>query len=298
LRVALTVALLLVTSSAFGQASSNAVAAEELFQQGRALLEKHELEAACEKFRASQKLDPAVGTLFSLGECYEQRSLLASAWLTYRAAAALAAQRADPREVSAQSSAQALEARLARLHITLTDPGSVAEVTVDGDPLVLEALETPLPVDPGKHRVDARGDRTWSGTVDVPDNGASAQVIVPSLAAPRPVPRPAVWRRPLAIGMLDAGLVTVGIGAIFGMQAIVKGRDVNAQCPGSSATCDNMAAVQGNGTGKTYADVSTVTIPVGLAVAAVGGVLLATSGTSVDASAGPGAASASMRWTW
>jgi hypothetical protein len=291
-------ALLLVTSSAFGQASSNAVAAEELFRQGRELLEKHELEAACEKFRASQKLDPAVGTLFSLGECYEQRSLLASAWLTYRAAAALAVQRADARQVSAQSRAQALEPRLSRLHITLTDPGSVAEVTVDGDPLVLEALETPLPVDPGKHRVEARGDRTWSATVDVSDNGVSAQVAVPSLAAPRPTPRPAAWKRPLAIGLLDAGVVTAGIGAIFGMQAIVKGRDVNAECPRPSSTCGNQAAVQDNGTAKTYADVATVVIPVGLAVAAVGGVLLATSGTSVEASAGPGSASASVRWAW
>jgi hypothetical protein len=294
----LTVALLLVTPSAFGQASSNKVAAEKLFQQGRALLEKHELEVACEKFRASQQLDPAVGTLFSLGDCYEQRSLLASAWLTFQAAAALALQRADFRQSFAQSRAQALEPRLARLHVTLTDPGSVAEVTVDGDPVVLQALETLLPVDPGKHSVEARGERSWSGTVDVPDNGVSAQVTVPSLAAPRPMPRPATWKRPFAIGLLDAGVVTVGIGAIFGMQAIVKGRDVNAECPRSSSTCGNLGAVQGNGTGNTYADVATVTIPVGLAVTALGAVLLATSWTSVEASVGPGSASARMRWVW
>jgi hypothetical protein len=296
MRLALTFALLLVAPPVFAQPTSNAVAAEELFHQGRALLQQNDLAAACEKFAASQKLDPAVGTLFSLGECYERRELLASAWFTYRAAVALAIQRADARQVLAQTRADALEPRLARLRVVLEDTRGVTTVLVDGNQLVLEALETPLPVDPGAHRVEADGERSWSQQVDVPGNGANVVVRVPSLAAPVAAPPVAAWKRPVAIGLLEAGGVATGVGLIAGMQAIVKGRDANAECPALS--CANQAAVQENDTAKTFATVATVMIPVGLAVAAVGGVLLATSGPSIEASAGPTSAQARVQWVW
>jgi hypothetical protein len=300
LKLALAVVLLVLTSAPrlLAQPSNNAVAAEALFREGRALLERHELEAACDKLQASQKLDPAVGTLFSLGECFEQRDLLASSWFMYRAAVALALQRADRRQVLAQARADAIEPRVAKLHLVLVDRASTAEVTVDGDLLVLEALETPLPVDRGTHRVEARGEKSWSTVVQVPEDGVTVDVHVPSLAAPRSPPRLPAWKRPLALGLIDAGALTLGVGAIFGMQAIVKGRDVNAACPPPSSTCGNLSAVKSDGTAKTYADVATVALPVGAVVAADGGVLLATSHASVEASAGPSGARASVGWAW
>lgn len=298
MRLAVTFALVLVAPPVFAQPTSNAVAAEELFQQGRALLQQNDLRAACEKLTASQKLDPAVGTLFSLGECYERRELLASAWFTYRAAVALAIQRADARQVLAQTQADALEPRLAHLRVVLEDTRGVTAVLVDGNQLVLEALETPMPVDPGPHRVEADGDRSWSQQVDVPGNGANVVVRVPSLEAPRAAPPVATWKRPVAIGLLEAGGVATGVGLIAGMQAIVKGRDANAECPPPALNCANQAAVQENDTAKTFATVATVMIPVGLAVAAVGGVLLATSGPSIEAAAGPTSAQARVQWVW
>src|SRR3954470_25035714 len=64
--------------------------AERLFDQGRKLMEAKQYDEACEKFAASQKLEPAVGTLLNLGECSEKRRLLATAWGYYREALALA----------------------------------------------------------------------------------------------------------------------------------------------------------------------------------------------------------------
>jgi hypothetical protein len=297
-RWALVAAIVLVASPAVAQPSSNAVAAEELFRQGRALLERHELKEACEKLQKSEKLDRAVGTLFSLGECYEQQARVASAWFTYREAVALAVQRGDARQLLAQHRADALEPRLARLVIHADPHDGRIAVLVDGQPIDREALNTPLPVDPGVHHVEASMDRRWVGDVEVPDNGASVTVEVPSLAAPVAPAGPPMWRRPLSIALIGVGAATAGVGAVFGMQAIVKGRDVDGACPSQGPTCSNQSAVQENSTAQTYADVSTVLIPVGLVVAVVGGVLLATTGATVEAAAAPRDARVSLRWTW
>jgi hypothetical protein len=294
----LAAALLMVATPAWAQPSSNEVAAEALFREGRALLEQHEYREACERLQKSQALDPAVGTLFSLGQCYEQQARVASAWFTYREAVALAARRGDARQLLAQHRADALEPRLARLVIHV-DPKNVGvSVNVDGQPVAPAVLDTPLPVDPCIHRVEASLDLRWARDVEVPDNGASVAVDIPSLATPPPAPGPPSWRRPLSITMLGAGAATAGVGAIFGMQAIVKGRDVNSACPPPASTCTDHGAVRENGTAQTYADVATVLVPVGLVLAGAGALLYATTGTTVEATASPRDAHVSFRWGW
>src|SRR5580658_1649767 len=65
-------------------------AAETLFEQGRELLATGKLVEACDKFAESQKLDPAVGTLLNLGDCYAKRGMTATAWATFMLAASTA----------------------------------------------------------------------------------------------------------------------------------------------------------------------------------------------------------------
>ncbi len=45
---------------------------------------KGDYAVACEQFRASDKLDPEVGTELNLADCEEKRAHLASAWELYR----------------------------------------------------------------------------------------------------------------------------------------------------------------------------------------------------------------------
>jgi hypothetical protein len=261
-------------SEASAQPAVRDVAAEDLFRQGRELLEQKRYAEACEKLAASQKLDPAVGTLFSLGACYEGAGRLASAWFAYREAASLSAQRGDRRRADAQGRADALEPRLAHIAVRLHDAGSDVKVTLDGEPIVSEALPTPLPVDVGAHRLEVRGDEAYSVTVEVKDNAATATVVVPTLVHPKTPPAPEMervgaWKHTLGLGLVAAGGVAITAGAILGMQAIVKGRDVHAACP-SGATCSDHGAVQSNGTAETFADAATVLLPAG-AVAVLGG---------------------------
>src|SRR5690606_21383628 len=91
-------AALVVTLSALGgpapawaqRTPAEKAAAETLFDRGIEQLRTEDLSAACTSFEQSQRIDPAVGTLLSLAECYERTGRTASAWATFREAASLA----------------------------------------------------------------------------------------------------------------------------------------------------------------------------------------------------------------
>ncbi len=50
--------------------TNNRAAAEALFSEGRSLSAKGRYAEACPKFEASQQLDPGLGTMLNLAECY------------------------------------------------------------------------------------------------------------------------------------------------------------------------------------------------------------------------------------
>jgi len=80
--------------------------AQVLFDEGRALLEKGEVAAACSRFDRSQQLDPAGGTLLNLALCHEREGRLATAWIELHDALGIA-----------MRDARADRATLAREHI-------------------------------------------------------------------------------------------------------------------------------------------------------------------------------------
>src|SRR5262245_31877335 len=61
-------------------------AAEALFEEGRSALAAGDLDLACARFRESNRLDPAVGTVLNLADCEEKRGKLATAWTLFRRA--------------------------------------------------------------------------------------------------------------------------------------------------------------------------------------------------------------------
>src|SRR5882724_10827634 len=132
-------------------------AAEELFRQGRAASEKRDFNTACAKFRESNRLDPAVGTVFNIADCEEKLGRLATAWTLFQEVV----QRlppADNRRAIAEQRASKLEPRVPKLSIRLAHSAR-SDVTVrrDGVSLGTASLDTPLPVDPGDHVVIVEG---------------------------------------------------------------------------------------------------------------------------------------------
>src|SRR5258708_3181546 len=70
--------------------ASEGALAEMLYRQGRALIGEGKVSEACPKFAESYRLDAATGTLLNLALCHEIEGKLATAWLEFSRAVALA----------------------------------------------------------------------------------------------------------------------------------------------------------------------------------------------------------------
>src|SRR5262249_52988294 len=111
----------LAAPAARAQSAGDDAAPETLFPHRRKLMGEQKYAEACPKFQKSAEISPAVGTLLNLGECYERQGKMASAWGRYKAAENLAAKLKDKRMASAAQRASAVEPKLSRLTITVSD---------------------------------------------------------------------------------------------------------------------------------------------------------------------------------
>jgi hypothetical protein len=298
-------------TSARAQPSTHAAAAEELFRAGRALIAQHRYKEACEKLALSQRLDPAVGTSLSLGECYSGQGRTASAWLAYRGAVAIAASHTDPRSAAAEERANALEPQLSRLVVHMSDETSDpdARIALDGESFARDAFHDPVPIDPGDHAivVTAPGFKSWATHITVGALAGVATVEIPRLT---PLPNAdeialeqsrRATRRTAGFVLGGAGVVAVGVGSILGLQAIVKIRDAHYVCPAPGA-CDDTGAVHQNNVGGGYATASTILIPVGVALLGAGAYFALTSRASrapeIGTEVSPAGARVRVGWAW
>ncbi len=161
-------------------------AAEALFQDARQLMQDGKFAEACPKLVDSNKLDPAVGTLLYLGECYEKNGQTASAWATFQVAAESAHKASQPERARVASDrASALLAKLSKITITVAAQARTAglEVKRDGTDVGEATWGVGVPVDPGEHVIVAKapGKKDWSQTVRVEPDGKIAAVEIPAL---------------------------------------------------------------------------------------------------------------------
>ncbi len=221
-------------------------AAEAIFRQATALMDEQRYAEACEKFAASQQLDPGLGTLLHLADCYDRAGRTASSWALFREVEERARRATQPdRERIARERADALEGKLSKLELRVAPERRVAglEVKIGGSEIPSASWNAALPVDPGatELQVSAPGKRPVRLQVTVAP-GPSQQVLeLPELVdAPRPA-RPANLSRPASpaegsaqktIGyvMGAAGLVALGVGGYFAYRAYDQNNASKAQC--------------------------------------------------------------------
>jgi hypothetical protein len=155
------VILTLAFSSAGAHAQeprADRAAAEALFDSGLALLKAGKYEEACPKLESSQGIDPAVGTLMYLGECYARLGRTASAWAAFREAASMArALRQLDRTKTATERAEKLEAELCYLRVVVPPTLGQLELSIERNGVVVpaELYGVEVPVDPGTITVKA-----------------------------------------------------------------------------------------------------------------------------------------------
>lgn len=301
-----------VSPAAAQPGATDKARAEALFDRAMALTKEGKMAEACPKLAESQRLDPAVGTLLYLADCYESTGRLASAWATFREALALARSVGQPaREKIARDRAAALEAKVPKLTVALA-PGADApglEVRLDDEPFAKAVLGEPTPLDPGEHTVAAKapGKRPWTtkvkltagsaSTVTVPaleteisvGPPASASVAPPAASsaappaassapvAPPPSPRPAVdegkTTRTLGLVVAGAGAVSLLAGGYFGQRAFSKWSEAQDHCVGDR--CDEQAA-KASRDSRSAGNVSTILVGLGIVGLGAGATLYLT----------------------
>ena len=90
MRALLTLAAAAAFSLTGARARADVAAAEALFQEGRALLDQGNVDAACDKFESSQASEASSGTLLNLADCRLKQGRTATAWAQFVAAGRLA----------------------------------------------------------------------------------------------------------------------------------------------------------------------------------------------------------------
>lgn len=311
LAISITLATAGITAPAW---ADNAAAANALFDEGKRLMQAGRFAEACTKFADSQKLDPGVGTMLNLAACYEKNNQSASAWSTYRAAAAAARDKGQTaREQAARDAVTRLEPTLAKVIVTVTpQPGADAlNVALDGVPIPPGLRGLPTPVDTGTHRLEASGTgkKAWSTSFVVAAQ-ATTPMLVPALdAAPvqaqneaskkdTPGQPPAATasdgksQRTVAVIVAGVGVVGIGVGSVFGLMA--KSSDSkSADFCSASDHCDDEGK-SFRDTAFAQATISTVAFSIGGAGLLGGAILWLTAPKAQESTATRATTSASV----
>jgi hypothetical protein len=279
--------LLLLSTTALGQPSSNKAAASALFRQGRAAFDKGDYAEACPKFAESLKLEPAPGTRLNLALCEERSGKLVSA---RQHLAEVIPQLRDDRLPFARDLLAKVDKRVCRLTLT-RGPGAPAETQVKDERAgqVLQ-LEQELILDPGDYdlSITAPGRPTDRLKLTLTEGQKETRVITP-LPAPAvlsnntgvpPPPKDSGPNLGRTLGFVagGVGIAAFGVAAVTGVVLLNKKSEVDKACIGMRCTEEGLALVE-KAKATPLLPLNTAAWIVGIAGVSAGTVLLLTSRT-------------------
>lgn len=289
------VGALLLGASAVAHATPESDRAQVLFDEARDLARAGRFTEACPKFEASQRLDPGAGTLLNLADCYEKSGKIATAWRTYQKVVE-ASERTSRKEwaTHARESAGRLSPSLSTLTIEVPKSADVPGLVVERDGAAVNRDEwgKPVFVDPGEHLIIVRSPekepqehRLMVGgaasvlrvVVDAGDIKEHSETSEPKEASSGQGQRTAGY----VAGA--AGIVGLGIGAVFGLSAIGSKHDAerDGHCTVDLQKCDAVGKASMSDS-RDAARLSTIGFIAGGALAATGIVLVLTAPSNKD----------------
>jgi hypothetical protein len=279
--------VLTVAGSSWGQGEAPADETKQdagaLFERGVDDMMAGRFETGCPALARSYELDPVAGALFALAECEAKWGKFATALKHYKQYLGKylkmdheRRQRHGKRQKLAKAQIEALETQVPTLVVEL--PRGAPEGTtmsLDGSPVSVTELGSPLPVDPGEHRVVAalpNGETLEQRiVVDVAQQKRTSLELKQSEpAGPPPVELPADEASgvaPMRIAAYAAGGVGVAgliVGGITGGLMLGEGSTVDDNCVGAQCNSEGFEASQ-NVNVKALGTVSTIGFVVGLA---------------------------------
>jgi hypothetical protein len=255
--------------------------------RGYELFEAGEYVEAAQAFRLAEVIFHAPTLVFAIGRAESKAGhLLEARELFKRVIEEKIAPTAPPEYVGAQESARvelaAVEARIARVVITVSGAaGRTFVVNLDDAVVARSALEQPIEIDPGPHRVAvlvdggpvekrsitvADGAREAVG-IDLPPQSAKI-VVGPATSSVAPKRRDLLVPALVSLGVGAAGL---GVGAALGGLTLSKTSAIRAHCAGDVCPRDQESATD---SARTTATISTVGFIAGGVFAAAGVTLL------------------------
>jgi hypothetical protein len=291
---------LIVTSLLVGLAprtslAQSTAAAEALFNEGRSAMDAKDYDTACQRFRESNRLDPAVGTLLNLAVCETTRGHVATAWELFRSVAEKLPPN-DPRGDYVTSQLTQIEPRLPKLTLRLAAGAPADTRATEGQAeFAGAAFGIPLPMDPGKHTfvVEAKDHEPRTFDVELAEAAKQDLEIAPGAEKPKAVApaAPAAATEPvpadtapshghdtrvLGWALGGVGVAGLGVGAVFGAMALGKKHVTDEQCNDTTKVC-SQEGKDAASTGATFATVSTVGWVVGVLGVGAGTYFLLTS---------------------
>jgi hypothetical protein len=266
--------------------AADTAAADALFAEARALVEKKMYAEACPKFEASYKLDKAVGTLMNLADCHENTGRIATAWAEWGEAFEWLKRDGDKRSEFALSRRDALAPRLPKLTITVSGAASRLAVFRDATRIEEGAYNVALPVDPGPHAITVRrGDEVLKEERVELAEGAARSVALDLAAIERaapppkpggggsggvgPGPAPPSVQRPIGFIVGGVGLASIAVAGVLEAVALANMSIARADdgCLKKLCSPNGYAAVQ---TAGSFADAGQWVFVGGLLLTGVG----------------------------
>lgn len=299
----------LAASAASAQQPGDAArmaAAQQRFDRGYELFDRHDYATAIAEFRASLELVASPNTRLYVGLCLLQTGPLAEAHAELQRAFTEARDRAvaDPRYANARNIAEreltALRPRLGRLVVRADGAPDGASYRAGGVEVLPAMFGLPLYFDPGEVAVtaEAPGRSPFRRTVRLtPDTTTEVAVTFDRAGAPATATRtPDVVRveapRPLPVervsgggvrtaGYVVGGLGVLGVGAfvLFGNFASTRYDEVSLACGGRRcATRTQESAID---EGETWQLAANVSLGVGVGLLVTGAIMIAVGGPRV-----------------
>lgn len=278
-------------------ASAQTAEAEVLFREGQRLMKLERYAEACEKFEASERVEPASGTELNLARCREKNGQTASAWAMYlKAAASAKKSKNEVRAAEAKDRANELADHLVYLTIEVPSDAQLDELVVKRNKVTLDRglWDQKVPVDPDEYTISAEapGYKKWTETVTVKTKNRVIEV--PPLEKrkgpgdeqtetdgeerddkepERPAKGPVTGQkyRTEAITLLVIGGGGIVLGTSFGLYGRSLEQQSDQLCP--SVRCSDSYGVALNKTARTDALVANISWGLGGAALITAGVL-------------------------
>jgi len=241
MRVSVAVATFLLAVGVAQADPTSQKRADELFAEGRKLIEKHDDAGACDKFNEAIKLDPdAAGTMLNLGLCNQNLKKYRLALYWFRKAQARAHETNLPEyEQAAGQRTRDLAALVSvvKIELSATTPAD-ARVMIDGDE-ISPADYLHVEIDNGHHTLEARAPAHLPMREDFEVAGKGGNTLSVNLVAgdDTVVVDPGAGRRKIAVVTASVGTAAMIASGIVSLVArsrynkILKDNNLQAGVP-------------------------------------------------------------------